>query len=162
MISTQVNPGTVGRHRASATRDQTRARFGLRAVCALFTRRRRAATIPAAYDADSTEILAAVGDLMPPLEDRIAMIEQNAGVHVTIDPHFVPGECGRCETERPNITCIRIYAVDPHPAVIRPLGGPDGVIDTCFWCGIGSNGAVALALSQARTVDRDLWIEVCE
>lgn len=76
------------------------------------------------------------------------------GLHISIDPHFLPVPCTWCDHDPVAWTCVRVHGdpgpVDPH----RPLDQ----VDVCRDC-------APRAIKQARTEqdpasDRDIQVEV--
>lgn len=124
----------------------------------LSLRRRKARDVVPAY---------VHGSVLPVLDVRIAQLEALGSLHVTIDPHFMPEECGWCETERPAITSVRVYGNPASDDVHNPLE----MEEVCFDCALGEPaspgrgervGAVRQALIERATTDHDIRVEVCE
>jgi hypothetical protein len=103
-----------------------------------------------------TEIIPAVGGLLPLIEDRIAQLEALGDVHVTVDPNFVPEDCTWCAPNPPRLTTVRVTGQPADDDLHNPLDQ----VETCHWC-------APAAINQAHTEqaegnDRDLQIEVSE
>lgn len=107
------------------------------------------------------------GAIMPVLDVRIAQIEALGSVHVTIDPHFMPEECGWCDSERPAVTSVRVYGNPASDDVTHPLE----MEEVCLDCALGEPaapgrgervGAVRQALIERANTDHDIRVEVCE
>lgn len=102
----------------------------------------------------ATDIMPAFGSLLGTIDERIAQLEALGGVHVTVDTHFMPEECGWCDLERPAITTVRVYGNPARGDVNRPLL----VVEVCHHCAVA-------AIHQAKVEsisDADIRVEVCE
>jgi hypothetical protein len=99
------------------------------------------------------------GALLRPIEARIWELDQFGGVRVTVDPHFMPGDCQWCLIPG-QLTTVRVHG-DPaeDDELLRPLG----VAESCHECALGEHGPVRQArIEQDPNSRNDIRIEVSE
>jgi hypothetical protein len=108
---------------------------------------------------EDTEIIPAVGGLLPLIEDRITQLEALGDVHVTVDPNFTPTDCEWCALEPAQVTSVRVTG-RPHDG---DLHNPLIMVETCHKCAVDPrHGPIMQALTERANQDRDLEIEVSE
>lgn len=106
-----------------------------------------------------TEIIPAVGGLLPLIEDRIAQLESLGDVHVTVDPNFTPTDCDWCALEPAQVTSVRVTG-RPHDG---DLHNPLIMVETCHKCAVDPrHGPIMQALTERADAGRDLNVEVSE
>jgi hypothetical protein len=108
-----------------------------------------------------TQIMPAVSELLPLIEDRVnAIYERYNGVHVTIDPRFDPGACEWCTPNRPRMATVRVTG-----QAVDDVHNPLDVEETCWDCAMGATmrGPINQALvEQGIDPRRDIAVELCE
>lgn len=101
----------------------------------------------------------AVDGLLPVLAERIARIEALGRVAVTVDPAFMPVECGWCRPDRPAITSVRVHGAAADDELLNPLR----VVEVCFGCAVNPRtGPIRQAQIEAAAPAAVIRVEVCE
>ncbi|MGW3992418.1 hypothetical protein ACWEF6_02915 [Amycolatopsis sp. NPDC004772] len=97
------------------------------------------------------------GALLAPVDERVAQIEAAFPyAHVTVDPHFVLGECGWCCPTIPEPASVRVYGDPRHDdRVNQPLE----MVEVCQRCAVNPRGPIWQAAVESKT-SADIRVEV--
>jgi hypothetical protein len=95
--------------------------------------------------------------LLPPVDARIALLQAKFSyIHVTIDPHFEPVDCGWCALDPGELASVAVYGDPVHDEhVENPLVWER----VCLKCALNPKGPIWQAGYEARS-DRDIRVEV--
>jgi hypothetical protein len=94
--------------------------------------------------------------LLAPVDERIAQLEAAFGyVHVTVDTHFEPDDCGWCSGQ--GTTSVRVYGDETAEPDVK-----DALVEeeVCQRCALKPRGPIWQAGYESRS-RRDIRVEVC-
>lgn len=109
------------------------------------------------------DVAEASTDLLPPIQllatvdQRIVELQRFGGIHITVDPHFIVGECDWCA--RGEITTVRVTGQPHGDDVHNPLEQ----VEVCHYCATSRYGPINQArVEQDPNSDLDIEVEICE
>lgn len=98
------------------------------------------------------------GALLAPVDERVRQIETAFPyTHVTVDPHFVLGECDWCCPAVPETASVRVYGDPRHDdRVNQPLE----MVEVCMRCALNPRTSPIRQAAMESKTSADVRVEV--
>lgn len=98
------------------------------------------------------------GALLAPVDERVGQIEAAFPyVHLTVDPHFVLGDCGWCTPSVPEPSSVRVYGDPVHDErVNKPLL----MVEVCIRCALDPQASPIRRAAEESKTSADIRVEV--
>lgn len=98
------------------------------------------------------------GALLAPVDERVSQIEAAfPWTHVTVDPHFVLGDCRWCDPIIPEPSSVRVYGDPRHDERVHE---PLLMVEVCIRCALDPQASPIRRAAMESKTSADIKVEV--
>jgi hypothetical protein len=99
-----------------------------------------------------------LGALLAPVDERVSQIEAAfPWTHVTVDPHFVLGDCRWCTPTIPEPSSVRVYGDPVHDERVHE---PLLMVEVCIRCALDPQASPIRRAAEQSKTSADIRVEV--